>query len=800
MNFNERATNVLEMPVSPITWDGIVKECQRLEREFAYIPSSVKWALDYKRFQVEQARGNGGDALWYLKSAIATAPYNADVLSDYKQVVQKSSDLEDLVLVISSKVNEAKALALAGQLDGAGIQYMIVSGNDTPAIAHPRALQVDVPDNYESTPQKVVAALTWVYENIGTNVGILKVSDEMGLVDAARLKQSLVELHRADAYAGVPTGGLEHDRCFHWGLCDNAELNRRVYARPVLRAWAGGGALYLGPGPVEKVVHSLIRFPGLLEGEYFDDKLIGDVLVFEGVALVERGAYADFGLTIGGVPAAASSVGSSLQQSPGAALPAPAPASAPPPPPAPPQSQPLTLNVQGAGSAAAAPVDSALLYLHLGCGTKNFPGFVNIDMGTTGADVNLDLTKPLPWADRTVKGVFSEHFIEHVTQAQGLRLLMECRRVLVPGGIVRMATPDLADTVSHYNDNYVHPDWANYGMAWTENRCERMNIAMRWWGHQWLYDEEELTRVGKLVGLNLKGRFKLGESSDPMLCNREYRDSSTLILEFEKPERQLPRGAQPLVSIVIPAYNPRYFAQSLESALNQTYRNIEIVVCDDSSEDRILDIVRAYQEKDDRIRYVRNTDRGEIPGRNNHILCFNEARGEFIKFLNDDDMLVPHCVRRLLDCFVDNPDLVLATSKRQRIDAHGNHLDDIPATRSPFANDTLINGLQLGQALVRSKLNFVGEPTTALFRKSELVDVKPDFGSVDKWPVVGMFDIAVWLNLLVRGDAVYVVEPLSYFRIHAEQAQVVYVDQCHEGARQAWQVIEAAWSRLGFLN
>ena len=113
MNFNERATNVLEMPVSPITWDGIVKECQRLEREFAYIPSSVKWALDYKRFKVEQARGNGGDALWYLKSAIATAPYNADVLSDYKQVVQKSSDLDDLVLVISSKVNEAMALALA---------------------------------------------------------------------------------------------------------------------------------------------------------------------------------------------------------------------------------------------------------------------------------------------------------------------------------------------------------------------------------------------------------------------------------------------------------------------------------------------------------------------------------------------------------------------------------------------------------------------------------------------------------------------------------------------------------------
>jgi predicted SAM-dependent methyltransferase len=796
MNFNERATNLLDMPVSPLTWDGIIKECQRLEREFSYIPSGVKWALDYKRFQVEQARGNAGHALRYLKEAIATSPYNADILQDYKQLVGKTSDLHDLVLVISSKINEAKALALAAQFDAAGVQYMIVSGSGTPAIAHARALQVDVPDNAESTPQIVIAALTWVYENIGSNVGVLKVSDEMGLVDGATLKHSLSELHHADAYAGVPSGGLEHDRCFHWGLCQSQELNRRIYGRPVVSTWAGSGALYLGPGPLEKLVTSLIRFPGLFEGEYYDDKLIGDVLVFESVTLTPRAAYTDFGLSIGGVPAAVPPSKLSLHQAP-AALTAAVPAAAPTPAPAKPS---LTLKVQGAGTAAPAAAENQLLYLHLGCGTMNFPGFVNIDMGTSGADVNLDLTQPLPWADRTVKGIFSEHFIEHVTQAQGLRLLMECRRVLAPGGIVRMATPDLADTVNHYNDNYVHPDWANYGMAWTENRCERMNIAMRWWGHQWVYDEEELTRVGKLVGLNLKGRFKIGESSDPMLCNREYRDSSTLILEFEKPQRQIAREAQPLVSVVIPAYNPRYFAQSLESALNQTYRNLEIIICDDSSEDRILDIVRKYQETDSRIRYVRNTDRGEIPGRNNHILCFNEAQGEFIKFLNDDDLLAPDCVRRLLDCFVDNPDLVLATSKRQRIDAQGNHLDDIPATRSPFSHDTLINGLQLGQALVRSKINFIGEPTTALFRKSELIDVEPDFGSVDKWPVVGMFDIAVWLNLLVRGDAVYIVEPLSYFRIHGEQAQVVYADQCHDGARKAWEVIENAWSRLGFLN
>ena len=60
--------------------------------------------------------------------------------------------------------------------------------------------------------------------------------------------------------------------------------------------------------------------------------------------------------------------------------------------------------------------------------------------------------------------------------------------------------------------------------------------------------------------------------------------------------------------------------------------------------------------------------------------AFENARGEFVKFLCDDDLLAPPCVATLLDVFRRAPDVTLATSYRRRIDEHGRRLADQPAT------------------------------------------------------------------------------------------------------------------------
>lgn len=301
--FNERINTLLKTPSLPFTWDSILKECDRIEEDFEHIRSEFQWALEYKRFQVEDSRGNRSAGLAALKAAIAAAPENKDILGDYRNYVGKPAVAENIVLIVTTKKNEEKATKLAWQLDKGNIQYLIVSGSDTAPIDHIRALQVDVPDNFESTPKKVAAAFAWIYENLGSNVGVLKMDPELSVKDAGKLSRALSQMSGANSYSGVPVAIDRFDRCAHWGKCQDNAMNRRVYGRPALRPWADGKAYYVGPGPVEKFVLALTRFPGLLDGEFYEEKLVGDVLSSEGVALAPMADYGEIGVGAALLPA-----------------------------------------------------------------------------------------------------------------------------------------------------------------------------------------------------------------------------------------------------------------------------------------------------------------------------------------------------------------------------------------------------------------------------------------------------------------------------------------------------------------
>lgn len=436
------------------------------------------------------------------------------------------------------------------------------------------------------------------------------------------------------------------------------------------------------------------------------------------------------------------------------------------------------------------------LYLNLGAGNVKLPGFLNIDLSPE-ADLQLDLTQPLPWPDRSVAGIYSEHFIEHLSQEEGIRLLLECRRVLVPGGIFRVATPDLQDIIRDYADNLKDPVWERYGYYWTHNRCERLNLAMREWGHKWLFDEEELVRLGRMLGYTVRARCALGQSIDPIFRGLETRDSSRLVIEFQKPDRTLAADPQPLVSIVIPSYNPAYFERALQSARDQTYRHLEIVICDDCRSGEIRDIALAHAATDARIRYIHNTERLK---RANMMKCFDEARGEFIKYLNDDDELAPACVQAMLDAFAQHPDISLVTSRRQRIDSTGQPLGDILETLPPVPQDAVVQGLSLGTALVTWGHNFVGEPTTVMFRKADLEGIQPDLMSFDGVSILSINDIAMWLHLAMKGDTVYLLPPLSRFRIHAQQSQNTMREELQQALPANMAVIRNGWARFGLAE
>jgi glycosyltransferase involved in cell wall biosynthesis len=263
-----------------------------------------------------------------------------------------------------------------------------------------------------------------------------------------------------------------------------------------------------------------------------------------------------------------------------------------------------------------------------------------------------------------------------------------------------------------------------------------------------------------------------------------------VVLHFDKRDRQV--TGDPLVSIAIPAYRPTFFRSALESALAQTYRATEIIVCDDSEGEDIATIVRECDTAA-RVRFVRNASR--LGGRGNYRQGLVLAQGEFVKFLNDDDELLPDCVERLVGAFRAAPDVTLATSHRQRIDATGALLPDQAATMRIVEADTLIEGVSLANVMLMTPLNVVGEPSTVLFRKSDLADLAPDYFRFQAEEGRGVIDMTLWATLLLRGDAVYLRESLSRFRIHADQQQSDASLLRRSAA--ATRALQGAWRLLG---
>ncbi len=135
--------------------------------------------------------------------------------------------------------------------------------------------------------------------------------------------------------------------------------------------------------------------------------------------------------------------------------------------------------------------------------------------------MRFDLGRRLPFESRSVDFVFTEHFVEHVHLGQARRLFDECARILRPGGVLRISTPDLRTLVQAYLDGDVG-EWAD--MKWRPSTpCDLLNEGMRLWGHRYLWDEEQLTRVLRSRGFSAVTRVAWHESDHETLRGLEIR-------------------------------------------------------------------------------------------------------------------------------------------------------------------------------------------------------------------------------------------------------------------------------------
>ena len=227
-------------------------------------------------------------------------------------------------------------------------------------------------------------------------------------------------------------------------------------------------------------------------------------------------------------------------------------------------------------------------------------------------------------------------------------------------------------------------------------------------------------------------------------------------------------AAEPLVSILIPAYNqPDYFKAALDSALAQDYGRTEIIVGDDSTDGRIEDLIQPYMQKfGERIQYEHHDKPLGESGLGNMKSCLAKAKGAYINFLYHDDLLYPHKISRMLSEYQMDIDeeIGFVTSARDFIDADG-RIAEHSFVYQPY-EDCRIPGKKLGHDILVAKHNFVGELTTMLLRRQDALNFGEYYGVPDR----SMWDVSTALEISRTGKyCLYLAEKFSAFRHHKTQ-------------------------------
>ena len=194
----------------------------------------------------------------------------------------------------------------------------------------------------------------------------------------------------------------------------------------------------------------------------------------------------------------------------------------------------------------------AKLQLGSGPGGGGLPGWLNTDLlPERWPKARLDATKPFPFPDGAFSRVFSEHMIEHIPLAAGRHMLAESFRVLASGGVIRIATPDLARVLQLYAAT---DDTARRYLAWStqHNRLDAglptdvivINSLFHDHGHQFLFDEATLSAILHETGFVNIRRHAPGESDLPdlrsvemhhLVIGHESNNFETLVLQAQKP-------------------------------------------------------------------------------------------------------------------------------------------------------------------------------------------------------------------------------------------------------------------------
>jgi glycosyltransferase involved in cell wall biosynthesis len=205
------------------------------------------------------------------------------------------------------------------------------------------------------------------------------------------------------------------------------------------------------------------------------------------------------------------------------------------------------------------------------------------------------------------------------------------------------------------------------------------------------------------------------------------------------------------VSVVVPTYNRAdLLSKAVDSALGQTYEDIELIVVDDGSSDCTLDMLAGYA--DPRLRVV-SLDHSGIPGKVRNA-GVRVARGEFVAFLDSDDIWLPTKLERQVEVLMRSPTVGLVCSNARVIDDHGAELD-----HRYLAEEIEARGTELEELL---RVNFIIN-SSAIVRRT-LVEAVGCFSESSDLRALEDYDL--WLRIAAASEVAYLPDALILYREH----------------------------------
>lgn len=208
----------------------------------------------------------------------------------------------------------------------------------------------------------------------------------------------------------------------------------------------------------------------------------------------------------------------------------------------------------------------------------------------------------------------------------------------------------------------------------------------------------------------------------------------------------------PLVSILVPTYRGEcYIAQAIDSALAQTYSHFELLIVNDGSPDRVVEVIQPYLT-DTRVKYFEQPNAGVAAARNT---ALGHAKGKYVGFLDQDDEWLPHKLALQVEYLEAHPDIALVHGRQDCVDNDGQLLAD------DFINIEPISGHCFPQLFEKNRIAVL----TVLIRHAAIREAggfNPRASRAD--------DYELWLRVTLRHPIAFLDQVVARYRVHGTNA------------------------------